>query len=139
MKTNDATTNFQINREGKDEQAPVAANRHTPGPWIVEGMNIYGPVHANSRHTNGRVLVSQVIQGTHRADPSLDGGADRFGFDSNKDAKLIAASPEMLEALYRAEDGLSGAISSWRQENGDIASTLGALKAVRAAISKATK
>jgi hypothetical protein len=116
-----------------------ATNRHTPGPWIADGMSIYGPVHANSKHKNGRVLVSQVIVGTHRADPSLDGGSDRFGFDSSKDAKLIAASPELLEALYRAEDGLSGAISSWRQENGDIASTLGALKAVRAAIAKATK
>ena len=52
-------------------------------------------------------------------------------------AILFAAAPAMLRALYQAEDGLAGAIASWRQENGDIASTRGALKAVRKAIAKA--
>lgn len=52
-------------------------------------------------------------------------------------AVLFAAAPELLQSLYQAEDGLAGAIASWRQENGDIASTRGALKAVRRAIAKA--
>lgn len=73
--------------------------KFTKGPWKKEGHAVYGPKHALSKHKNCRVLVCEVIRGSHRADPSLDGGADRFGFDSEADANLIAAAPDMYAAL----------------------------------------
>ena len=72
---------------------------HTPGPWVFNGHHIYGPKHEDSKHPNGRVFVASVARGIHRADPLLDGGADRFGFDSEADVRLIAAAPDLLEAL----------------------------------------
>lgn len=72
---------------------------HTPGPWVHVSHRIYGPLDPESRHSNGRVLVAQVIRGSRRADPDLFGGAERFSFDSEADANLIAAAPEMYEAL----------------------------------------
>jgi hypothetical protein len=69
--------------------------KFTKGPWKKEGHAVYGPKHALSKHKNGRVLVCEVVRGSHRADPLLDGGADRFGFDSEADAHLIGAAPEM--------------------------------------------
>lgn len=75
-------------------------HKHTPGPWHLEGHIVYGPAHAESRHPNGRICIARVLRaGTERADPLLEGGADRFGFDSEADARLIAASPSMFAAL----------------------------------------
>ena len=77
---------------------------HTPGPWVFNGHHIYGPKHEDSKHPNGRVFVASVARGIHRADPLLDGGADRFGFDSEADVRLIAAAPDLLEALETIMD-----------------------------------
>ena len=71
---------------------------HTPGPWVFNGHHIYGPKHEDSKHPNGRVFVASVARGVHRADPLLDGGADRFSFDSEADVRLIAAAPDLLTA-----------------------------------------
>jgi len=49
---------------------------HTPGPWKSEGINIYAPAPANVRPH-----IAKVIYG------------------GNADARLIAAAPELLEAL----------------------------------------
>lgn len=77
---------------------------HTPGPWVFNGHHIYGPKHEDSKHPNGRVFVASVARGAHRADPLLDGGADRFGFDSEADVRLIAAAPDLLRELERLEN-----------------------------------
>ena len=80
---------------------------HTPGPWVFNGHHIYGPKHEDSKHPNGRVFVASVARGIHRADPLLDGGADRFGFDSEADVRLIAAAPELLEALEASRKAIN--------------------------------
>lgn len=73
--------------------------KHTPGPWVAEGHAIYGPVHHKSNYPNGRVFITKVASGTHRADPQLEDGADRFGFDSEADVRLIKTAPKLLAAL----------------------------------------
>ena len=75
---------------------------HTPGPWIAEGHQIYGPKHEESKHPNGRILVCNVIRGSQRRDPQLDGGADRFELDSEADVALIACAPALLDAAKQA-------------------------------------
>lgn len=77
----------------------VSETQHTPGPWVAVGHAIYGPVHKNSNYPNGRVFIARVAEGTHRADPRLEGGADRFAFDSEADVRLIKAAPKLLAAL----------------------------------------
>ena len=52
--------------------------RHTPGPWKVEGVDIYAPAPANVRPHIARVI-----------------------YGGKSDARLIAAAPELLEALKR--------------------------------------
>ncbi len=79
-------------------------SNHTPGPWVAQGHKVYGPSHHESKHPNGRIFIADVARGTHRADPLLDGGADRFEFDSETDVRLIAAAPEMLEMLLELQE-----------------------------------
>jgi hypothetical protein len=111
---------------------------HTPGPWVFNGHHIYGPKHEDSKHPNGRVFVASVARGAHRADPLLDGGADRFGFDSEADVRLIAAAPDLLEALELARQFLSNGIELGYirlPDEGDPARET--LKVIEAAIAKA--
>lgn len=84
---------------------------HTPGPWVIDwdGHHIFGPQHPDSRHKNGRILIAGVKQGGQRAVEGIGtDGHDRFSFDSRDDAKLIAASPEMLGVLLLLLDGKVG-------------------------------
>ena len=76
----------------------------TPGPWMNEDHMIYGPKHEQSKHRNGRVYITRVEQGVVRADPGLDGGADRFGFDSMADTRLIVALRNNAEALIEVAE-----------------------------------
>ena len=49
---------------------------YTPGPWKVEGVDIYAPAPANVRPHIARVI-----------------------YGGKSDARLIAAAPDLLEAL----------------------------------------
>jgi len=107
--------------------------KHTPGPWVHEGHLIYGPEHVLSKHPNGRVLIAEVIEGSYRADPHLDGGADRFDFCSKADVRLIANAPELLYAL----GVITGVLDDVVNGNGVIGGEDMALEVARTALAHA--
>ena len=56
--------------------------KHTPGPWFAEGKEVY-----NSRDIGGVWVAETLVHNLATA---------------KADARLIAAAPELLEALERA-------------------------------------
>ena len=67
-------------------------NKHTPGPWVLDSGISSNVVLIDSNATNG--AIGEIVDCRNRAD-----------------ARLIAKSPEMLEALkdaypYIADDAL---------------------------------
>ena len=99
-------------------------SEHTPGPWTLE-MTTGGKTHVG-RFGDGHVLtVAEVWECSTRAE-----------FEAN--AKLMAAAPELLEALKAASDHLDycGYGDSWERE---CAVEAGLKKQIAAAIEKAAK
>lgn len=96
---------------------------HTPGPWHVSQratVRNFFYVHAVRRHNSKATYA--IARGVYQADPqSCD--------EINASARLIAAAPELLEALQNIIDGVGC-------QPGYI-STLG-IQIARAAILKAT-
>lgn len=72
------------------QMQPMAA--HTPGPWYVDGD---GHVTANADDEHGicRPIICERVMG--------------FSGDEAANARLIAAAPEMLEALRKAHSAIS--------------------------------
>jgi hypothetical protein len=71
------------------------ATKHTPGPWHVDGLTRSGDVAVWSVHPFNQAMHS--VASAH----------------NTADARLIAAAPEMLEALgevISAYDGMTGVI-----------------------------
>jgi hypothetical protein len=67
---------------------------HTKGPWIANQEN--GPFNSNSAYThNWNVLPLGLVD-----------GEEGFGLLNEHDARLIAAAPELLEALKDALETL---------------------------------
>lgn len=62
----------------------MSKTKHTPGPWYVE-----------STKTTHFVLNENEVVICHTEDPMILG-------DATANARLIAAAPELLEALYQA-------------------------------------
>ena len=76
-------------------------NKHTPGPWkahFEEAYYVTGP-------DRGRVAMMLNLKGAHGL------GGRRTGEESAANARLIAAAPELLEAL-QALDVLFGHLAS---------------------------
>ena len=89
---------------------------HTPGPWSVEGSYVHGP--------DGKRFLAVASDGEGQAN-----------------ARLIASSPELLEALAGCADALREAGKDFARANPHAARpNLYELheKAARAAIAKAT-
>jgi hypothetical protein len=80
----------------------VSAAKPTPGPWVTNGLNIYGPPDKNSGHENGRMLIGGVVDDANdwRCRPIGD-AIERAEFREERlaNARLIAAAPDLLAAL----------------------------------------
>jgi len=59
-------------------------SKHTPGPWVYE--NYGGTVHVFLDNEYGTPSICKLLS-----------------FDKNANARLIAAAPELLEALERVK------------------------------------
>ena len=99
---------------------------HTPGPWFVYRPTVYSLPHIRSR-AGGE-------WGVYVMDAPTRGGTYHAKVRQLADARLIAAAPELLEALREAREFLS---SDYVGRDKDF--TGGALARVDAAIAKATE
>jgi hypothetical protein len=97
-------------------------NKHTPGPWTYTGNGHDEIVAPN-------VIVLEDDGGC--GDPSCCGPASYWVAISSDNARLIAAAPELLEALKLCAAVCAGETIN---KNGLIA----ALESARAAIARAT-
>jgi len=94
--------------------------KHTPGPWRVEGRTT----------ERGGALSGHIISyGTNGYGDGPDGYVCKTRGTSEADANLIAAAPDLLDALklITAMDGDQPARSDWDM-----------VRIARAAIAKAT-
>lgn len=71
------------------------AHAATPGPWIAEYTNIYGPLDQRSKNPNGRVRIAIVLAGGARLDPELP-ELDTHDADT---AFIAAANPAVVLRL----------------------------------------
>lgn len=98
------------------------STQHTPGPWkahFEEAYFVTGP-------DLGRVAMMMNLKGAHGL------GGRRSGNESAANARLIAAAPELLEALKMAVSALER--SDYIQMDGD---NFDVVDVARAAIDKA--
>lgn len=104
--------------------------KHTPGPWhYFHGGNEW----AISRDEDGKENIARVhinINGISSFDPRH---IESIG-ESEENARLIAAAPELLEALQRLIKECE-----WQAEIGNMNGERIEFSAARAAIAKATK
>jgi hypothetical protein len=107
--------------------------KHTPGPWVVRRNGITGypaaieAINACNK-TRGKVGPSVTRWNAITLPSSEEGQAN---------ANLIAAAPELLEALLEAEAGLEFAGADKEPEGQFVPAPTLALRIVRAAIAKA--
>lgn len=86
--------------------------KFTPGPWMLSGRTVY------ALNDQGFNRFSALVQDAHAP-----------AYELNANARLIAAAPELLEALEQAVTSM--------QDSGYQNSHV-AVRAARAAIAKAT-
>jgi hypothetical protein len=65
--------------------------KHTPAPWLIEGNTVYALTH------DGWRKGVEMMKNRFSASISIDRDFDEKELQSN--ARLIAAAPELLEAL----------------------------------------
>lgn len=105
--------------------------KHTPGPWFITGGEMTKYVEAR---IGNRLLQEVAAVGPTVAD-------DGYGDQQQANARLIAAAPELLEALqsllkrFPTEDDMH--IAGWEQSEIDLACR--DYEAARAAVVKATQ
>lgn len=103
-------------------------NKHTPGPW-----QIYARAHLTVKGATGFVVAS--------CGGYLNNQRDDLDVELSANAKLIAAAPDLLEALVEVTASLAwNAHGECRAiHEGPIMPSSGAVEMARAAIAKATQ
>ena len=92
-------------------------SKHTPGPWVVVG--------SRTKYVEAR-LVGSLMQEVAACGPTL--ADEGYGQQQEANARLIAAAPDLLEALIELAD--CGA-EAWGEDRPCV-------KWARAAIARAT-
>ena len=104
--------------------------KHTPGPWYA----LRGQRNISIRHKTGDKFLSMVNVASVRGNLPAD---CPYG-SSEANARLIAAAPELLEALEEAENALADYIPTIERTGASLNYGHSVLKKARAAIAKAT-
>jgi hypothetical protein len=89
-------------------------NKHTPAPWkvfkTIDGLKIMG------------IGQAETAEGITDYQFNLWGGVEDDYYEAN--AHLIAAAPELLEALVRARDFVDRHSEEWYKSGQDLLKTL---------------
>ena len=103
-----------------------AVNKHTPGPWVAHHNGHYWTVKTKAKPLNGQTVCDLIeSEYLYSHDPRSEG--------AQSNARLIAAAPELLEALQQLREVLH---DSW--DCCEVPGGLEAWRATTAAIAKAT-
>ena len=102
-------------------------NTHTPGPWVVESLPDEGP----SIHTGGSGIARRI------AGVDVGGWKRTTLADAEANARLIAAAPDLLEALQAIAHFIH-TTSAAEGGASKYSANVVAADMVRAAIAKAT-
>lgn len=107
-------------------------SKHTPGPWIVwnDGHGNLSVRSANERDTSDATYleIATEVGGLRKGQNFKDRSEEQAN------ARLIAASPDLLEALQMVEDAYRDHLS----ETGEHSIPYSPLAKIRSAIAKAT-
>lgn len=108
-------------------------DKHTPGPWIVDERHVHCQ-HGFTNKDPRLMLESDVVC-------EIDTSCREMLTDTDKaNLRLIAAAPELLEALRRVVPWLAKHIAdNHHLESVAPNDALGALRQAQAAIQKATQ
>ena len=99
---------------------------HTPGPWTLHPTALHPAVRSVGTPDAGPRRICTV--GTMNGNPV-----------DKANARLIAAAPELLEALKEAENALADYIPTIERTGASLNYGHSVLKKARAAIAKATQ
>lgn len=98
----------------------MSAEKHTPGPWLIQGNTVY----ALMRH--GWRKGVEMFKNRFSVQFSFDSSCSKEEIESTK--QLIAAAPDLLDALVQFVDEFEGCYADGEP----------AMIKARAAIAKAT-
>lgn len=116
----------------------MSTTAHTPGPWFT-GEPHFGRYGIYSEHTAGGGRCKQGRQSICIAHYEGKGGSKAYHDMFKANARLIAAAPELLEALEEAENALADYILTIERTGASLNYGHSVLKKARAAIAKATE
>ena len=83
----------------------TAGDGHTPGPWLV------GLAHTKEDGGDGYFEIEAPVLGVRSAASGDFGRVAVVEFATEADARLMAAAPELLEALKRLVTGMERGVT----------------------------